>query len=173
MSFDAFWNGLAATSYYAAIAPIVFSALAHFRGFLLNEDELRKRCHSHREILNEKVNGCLFRIVDRFERSLTAVQLRGSPPNDPDLIADHTTELVRVVHIHRILDGVETTSHRVHTLLLIAGLTGVLCLVVAFPSPGLRPFAAIVAYLVLLVQVCAVLYARHAMHHLNALERAT
>jgi hypothetical protein len=173
MSFDAFWNGLAATSYYVAIAPIVFSTLAHVRGFLLNEDELRKRCHSHREILNEKVNGCLFRIIDRFERSLTAVQLRGSPPNEPDLIADHTTEVVRVVHIHRILDGVETTCRRVHTILLVAGVAGVLCLIAAFPSARLRPYAAIVAYIVLLVQVWAVLCARHATHRLNAFERAT
>src|SRR5438128_1314081 len=173
MSFNEFWNGLAATSYYAAAAPLFLSVITHFKSFVLTENELRNRCQSHRENVKERVNQCFFRIVDRLERSLTAIEIRGSPPNEPDLVADYTVETLRVVYVHRLLASIEVTSHRVHTMLLISFVGGLSCLLVAFPSAQLRPYAAIAAYIILAVQIAAILRARHAQRLLIELEYAT
>ncbi len=93
--FDQVWKGLADGSYFVAIISLIFTGLNYFRLWLPTEELLRNRCRSHREIVNEKVNKSFVRIIDRFERGLRTSELRGSPPNEPDLIADHTIELFR------------------------------------------------------------------------------
>lgn len=171
--FDHFWNGLAGISYFAAIAPIVFSGLNYFKLWLPSEDELRNRCRSHREILNEKINKSLTRIIDKFERSLHASELRGTPPNEPDLIADYTVEMFRVFRVHCSLDATEATLRRAHTILLNSAIAGGLCLLIALPSETLRPYMALVSGGIFVLQVVVVLCVRSALKKLSGYESAT
>jgi peptidoglycan/LPS O-acetylase OafA/YrhL len=80
--------------------------------------------------------------------------------------------MLRVVHVHRVLVRLERISQRLHTVLLVSFFGGLLCLVAAFPSVQLRPYAAIGAYVILLIQIIAILCARHGQATLRNLEHA-
>lgn len=170
---DSVWNTLAATSYYAALIPIVFGGLNYFKGWLPSEDDIRKRCGTHREILNEKINKCLFRIIDNFQRSLQASDLRGAPPKEPDVIADYTAEVFRVFYVHAALMATECTLRRTHTFLLTTAIIGVLCLGVAMPFETLRPFVAMFALAVFAAQAISVLCVRSSLKKLSGYESGT
>jgi hypothetical protein len=167
------WNALSAASFYPALVPIAFGTLNYFRVWLPNEDDVRRRCNAHRELLNEKINKGLFRIIDKYQRSLRASELRGAPPNDPDLIADHTTEVFRVFRIHSALDSTEVTLRRTHTLLLVTAVIGVFCLIGAFVLADLRPHFTITALLIFMLQACSVLRVRSALKRIRGYESET
>ena len=152
---------------------MLLSVVAHFKNFVLTETELRNRCNGHREKVDERLNQCFFRIFDRLDDSLTADEIRGSPPNQPDLIADHTVELLRVIHVHHLLLRLEHRSQRVHTILLISFFGALLCLLAAFPFAQLRPYAAIAAFVILFFQIIAILCARRGQATLTNLEHET
>ena len=170
--FDTFWNGLGAVSYYAAITPIVFSGLNYFKLWLPSEDDLRNRCRQHREVLNEKINKSFAHIIDKA-RSLQGAELRGAPPKDPDLIADHTVEVFRVFYVHHALDATEATLGRVHTILLSSLVGGGICLLIALPSDKLRPYLALVAIGIFTAQVVSVFCVRRALKRLREYESGT
>jgi hypothetical protein len=166
------WNALSAASFYPALVPVVFGTLNYFKVWLPNEDDVRRRCSAHREFLNEKINNALCRILAEATR-LGAVDLRGAAPKKPDLIADHTTEVFRVFRIHSVLDTIEATLHRTHTLLLVTAVIGVFCLVGAFVLADLRPHFTIAALLIFVLQACSVVRVRGALKRLSGYESET
>lgn len=170
---DAVWNALAASSFYTALVPIIFGALNYFKIWLPSEDEVRRRCRAQREILYENVNKGLCRILEKLQETLNIADLRGTPPHPPDLIGDYTAELFRIFRINCVFEGIEGSVRRTFTFLMVTAALGILCLAIAFPYEFIRPYVAITAIALFIVQAASVLIVRSRLKRLASLEDET
>jgi hypothetical protein len=100
-------------------------------------------------------------------------ELRGAPPNEPDLIADHTTKLFRTFAVLRELEGIQYGIKRCYTHLFITASIGLLGLLVALPLEQARSCVALVCYTVIVIQLYSVVSIRRLARQLEIYEQTT
>jgi hypothetical protein len=175
------WLQLGTTSFFSAVVPIVIGGvLTVFKPLLPTEDDVKKRVDQRRQALVEGVCKLFHRVLTQaMTAGLTSLdpkslkELRGAPPHEPDLIADHTTELFRTLAVLRELENIHSGIKRRYTCLLLTISIGVLGLLVAIPVEGARSCVAVVCYVAVGVQLYSVLSIRHLVKQLEAYERTT
>ena len=175
------WLQLGNTSFFSAIVPIaVGGVLTIFKPWLPTEEDIKKRVDQRRHALMEGVCKLFHRVLTQaMTAGLTSLdpnslkELRGAPPNEPDLIADHTTELFRTLAVLQELEGVRCGIKRCYTCLFITVSIGVLGLLVAIPLEGARSCVAVACYTAVAMQLYSVLSIRRLVKQLETYEQTT
>jgi hypothetical protein len=173
------WLQLGNTSFFSAIVPIaVGGLLTHFKPWLPTEDDVRKRVDQRREALLEGVCKLFHRLLTQaVAAGLTSLdpkslkELRGAPPNEPDLIADHTTELFRTFAVLRELEGIQQGIKGYYTCLFVTAGVGVLGLLASLPLAEARPCVAALCYAAVVVQLYSVVSIRRLAKRLETYEK--
>ena len=168
------WLQLGNTSFLSAVVPIIIGGLlAHFKPWLATEDDIRNRINQRRATLIESSCKALHRVLGQVLTIPTAPQLRGEPPNEPDIIGDYVSEIFRTFAVLRDLDAIHLGIKRFYTILFITASVGVLGLLLALPFETLRPAIAIVCYAAIAVQIYAVGAVRSLAKQLERYEQTT
>jgi len=171
--FDAVWSQLGSTSLVSAILPIAIGGgLAHFKPWLPTENDIRERTDLRKQVLMEGVNKHCHRLFLEAE-SRTASELRGAPPNLPDFVADHTSELFRTFSVLGELSSIRTRIRRHYSYLFLTAATGVVCFLVSLLSQDARPYVALACYVAVITQLYSVSSLRRWMKRLEDYERTT
>jgi hypothetical protein len=154
------WSKLASTSTYAAIIPIVLGGgLAVFKPLIPTEDDIRTRANARIVSLRENINGQVHGLLIKAVFSLDPGKLRGdltAVPPEPDVVGDCLSEVFRITKILPRLENIQRRNGFVHTYLYYTIAFGVLCLLLVNLSEFLRPYVALLCYMVIISQVCAV-----------------
>lgn len=145
--------------------------LAHFKPWLTTEDEIRNRI-DHRQT---GALGSSFKVASSSACSSIdyAAQLRGAPPNEPDIVGDYVAETFRIFAVVRELDLIQTGIKSHYTYLYITAAIGLVGLLIALPSEGARPYVAVVCYAAIIVQIYCVGAIRGRAKRLEVYERTT
>ena len=175
------WLQLGATSFFSAVVPVVIGGvLTIFKPLLPTEEEIRKRVDQRRHALVEGVCKLFHRVLTQaMTAGLTSLdpkslrELRGAPPHEPDLIADHTNELLRTLAVLRELENIQSGIKHRYTCLLLTMSMGVLGLLVAIPVEGARSCVAVACYVAIAVQLYSVLSIRRLVKQLETYEQTT
>jgi len=172
--FDAIWVELGSRYLFSAIAPIALGGgLSLFKPWLPSEDDIRKRVSLHKQTLQEAVSKLFHRVLTHALQEVDPKGLRGSPPNQPDIIGDHTAGMFRILAICHELDLLHARIRRWHTYLFVTAALGVIGLLLAVLCEGARPYVALGCYLIILTQLYAVARTRACTKRLEQYEKTT
>lgn len=156
------WTHLASSSFYAALGPIVLGGiLTYLKLWLPSEDDLRVRANLKKQVLLEEVNKCLQQLFYKLQSTdFDLKDLRGAPPEQPDLIADYTAKFEHTLVVIKKLFRVQTSIKACFTTLLVTVAFGVVGLLIAFVSFAARPYVSIACYLAIGAQILLVFLIR-------------
>lgn len=173
MAIETIWNNLGAASVYTTIAPFVFGVgMAHFKPWLPTEEAVRDRCKIRREALSEKTNQVLHVLLDKT-LGLDITKLRGSPPKEIDFLNDFTAQVFRTFRVHLALECIEASVRKIYTALFVSAAVGLICLLLSLMLEGVKPYVALLGFLILFGQICAVARLRGLMKKLAEYEITT
>ena len=151
------------------VSTAVGGGLAHFKPWLLPQEEARKRIGLQRQRLIEGLAASLNEII---ERSQGAVPLRGDATH-PDLIAQHHSEMFRAISVIRRLDKVHSQIKRAYTFLFSTAGVGLLATLIALLFTQARSSIGLVSIMLILAQFGSVLHIRGQADLLEDYEHTT
>src|SRR5258706_14918541 len=96
---ESLWANLSSSSILTALVPIVLGGvLAYFKPWLPAEDDVRNRLNLKRQVVIEQANKRLQQLLERLQDvDFELAELRGAPPQQPDLIADYNLEFFKAI----------------------------------------------------------------------------
>ena len=168
------WMQLGSTSYYTAVAPILLGGgLTLFKNWVLGEEDVRNRVNLRKQILYEHVTKLHQQVLTVASKSYSITSLRGSPPQEPDVLSDHTIETFRVISVCYHLDLVQYRVKACYEALFLTAMLGVLCLLAAIAWQECRFVVATLSILALLAQLKTIGYLRGLGKRLEEYEKTT
>jgi hypothetical protein len=171
-SVDELWAHLGTSSVFTSLLTAgIGGILAAFKPYLPNEDKLRERIAYRRQVLKEGVNKSLNGVIMAGLR--LEGNLRGTPPNEPDLVGDYTTEFVRVLSVTAKLDQLWKRVKRSYACLFTSAAIGVFCFLLGLIVAAARPALGLISCLLILFQIGIVFVLRRSDSALDSYETDT
>jgi hypothetical protein len=168
------WVNLGNTWMVSAFVPLALGGvLAHYKPWLPTEDDIRNRVNQRRQTLVEGTCKSLHRVLTQVLSIPGASQLRGAPPNEPDIVGDYIADMFRTFAVIRELDLIQSGVKRCYTTFFITAVIGLIGALIAWPFESARPYVALVCYAVILTQVYCVGLVRRMAKQLEVYEQTT
>lgn len=166
------WEGFRLIATASAAGNLAIGAVLVLRDCIPPEESLRQRVGLLRDKLIERVNKQLHALLSYAVSDLNPSQLRDTSSGKPDLVADHTSESMRVAHILGDLGSIELLIRRVHTVFIATAVVALVSFVVVLAFDRLKPLFGILSVGNIALQICALTRARQAESRLRDYERA-
>lgn len=168
---DALWAQLGSTSLFAALAPIVLGGSVSILKFWVpDEEKIRNRISLKNENLRERLNRHLHSLL---KKSLETDDLRGKPPEKPDLLNDYTQEIFRVVDVTQQMALMQRRIKGSISYLFFTFVVGIVSVLLVLLNHEVQPYVALTDYAMIGTQICAVFTIRHNEKRLETCERST
>lgn len=170
------WNiilsKVGATAVYSAIISIVLGGgLSYFKPWLVSEEDVRKTTRLKKEEYIEKLATILKRLM--LQARDFEIPLRGDPPHHDDVIAIYVSEHFRLLKISGCLDAVYNDVKNANTVLFLTVFAGLACFIIALPFESVRPYIALIGYMIIGLQGIMVFKIRALAKRLEEYEHAT
>src|SRR5258708_5782433 len=139
---ESLWANLGSSSILTAVVPVVLGGvLAYFKPWLPSEDDVRNRSNLKRQVLLEEANKRLQQLLARLQDvDFELTDLRGAPPQQPDLIADYNLEFFKAIESAQKVDRIYRCIKFSNTMFLGTVAFGLISLLSAFLLQGSRPY---------------------------------
>lgn len=165
-------NALAATAVYSTLIPIALGGgLTYFKPWLLSEEQIRERVGLQKEILVERLSTSLNRILQQVRD--TEIPLRGDPPNHEDFVANYASETFRLFRVFNRLDSLHISVKQKYSVLFITALVSLVFFLIALPIASIRPYLALLCYIIIIIQIYAAYLIRSLGQRLEEYENET
>jgi hypothetical protein len=168
---DGLWSQLGSTSFFSAFAPIVLGGgVSILKFWIPDEEKVRNRISLKNEALRDRVNRLL---NDLIQKGLSANNLRGKPPQEPDFVNDYTKEVFRVLDVTQQMALIQKRIKASITYLFYTIVVGIASVLLVVLYRDAQPYVAIVEYATIGTQICTVFFIRQQEKRLETCERST
>lgn len=172
IEWDVILSTLGGTAVYSTILSVVIGGgLSYFKLWLISEEDVRNRVGLKKEVSIEKLAIALNRILQ--QSCHTEIPLRGDPPHHDDVIVNYISESFRLLRVSSRLDSVHIGVKNAYTTLFLTAIVGLFFMLTALPSIAIRPYIALMCYMIILVQIGMVFRIRAMAKRLEEYEHET
>lgn len=155
------------------LSAITGGVLAKVKAFLPDERDVERRIDLKRDGLFDRIASRHQKLLDGLLEKMQAVELRGNPPREPDLLVDYVADLFRSFSMVTELDVIFRRIRACYTALLYTVILGLAGSAVACLWEGSRPCVATLAILMILAQLFIACFIRRLEGRVKELSRVT
>lgn len=160
ISIDSLLAHLASATFFTAFVPIILGGITYFHSWLISEESLRERLDLRKQVLLERANKRLHSVFVQVDVVDDLAELRGTPPQKPDLISDFTEDFTSAWSEIQKLGRIYASIRRCRTTFLVTAVIAIAGVLAALVIEESRPYVSLVCFLIIGLQIIVIFLVR-------------
>jgi len=159
-----------AAIYASLVSIVVGGGLAHFKLWLIPQEESRRRIGLQKQRFIEHCATSLDRALRQIPAQLVGLD---QATTYREMLTSHTADTFRVMAVFRALDQIHERVKALYTFLFATAAFGLMGMLVSLIVERARPYVGLVALVLILAQLAAVIVLRNLADALERYEHTT